>query len=165
MGNIQAESSFNPKQTQVGGPAAGLFQWENYKTDSGRFHYMKESARLHGKDWTDVTEQCRYALSEMSGCFTSYSGSTYPKTYSNGAEYGWSEKITLANFKAMTDIAKATRIFEQCFERASIPNMTARIQYATEIYNTYSGKTTTVTDKTYVQVTRNNWRYWRNWIF
>lgn len=165
MGNIEQESSFNPAQKQVGGPAAGLFQWENYKTDSGRFHLMKESARQHGKDWTDVTEQCKYALSEMSSCFSTYSGPAYPKQYSNGQDYGWSEKMNLDKFKQLTDITQATKIFEQCFERASIPRMDNRIKYATEIYNTYTNSNITTSDTNYIAVTQNNWRNWRNWKF
>jgi len=167
MGNIQVESTFDPKAIGDSGHAAGLFQWWDYGSKTGRWLALKNYADSRGKDWTNPLIQCEYAYNEMGGLtqladvFSLYSGSSYPKYYSNGTEYGWAEKINLNTFKNLTDVAKATRIFSQCFERPNLPNMTARIQYATEFYNRYTGRSTTVNDT--VPITMNNWRNWRYW--
>lgn len=169
MGNIQQESGFNPGRLQSGGPAAGLFQWENYNTQSGRWLALKGYADLKGKDWTDPGVQCEFAYNEMGGLtqlvdiFKTYSGKGGNGTYSNGTPWGWPEKISLSVFKSQTDISIAVQMFEQCFERASIPRMEKRIQYATEFYNEFSGSNITVSGSSYTYVTQNNWRYWRNW--
>ena len=61
-------------------------------------------------------------------------GKTYP------GFYGYPERITVDQFKAMTDISKATIVFTQCYEIAGIPNMKKRIQYAQDAYNKYGKK-------------------------
>ena len=167
MGNIQVESSFDPASLGDSGHAAGLFQWWDYGAKTGRWLALKELADSKGKDWTNPGVQCEYAYNEMGGSisladmFSLYSGSSYPRYFENGTEYGWAEKINLNTFKNLTDVAKATRIFSQCFERPNLPNMTARIQYATEFYNKYTGKNITVSDNS--TITQNNWRNWRYW--
>lgn len=139
MGNIQAESGFIVDRKQSGGPAAGLFQWENYNTKSGRWASLNSYATARGKSWTDVGMQLEFALSEMSNAFSTYSGKGGHGTYNNGQAWGWAEKISLERFKAETDVGTATEMFERCFERASIPHMANRKQYAQGYYNLYVG--------------------------
>lgn len=145
MGNIQAESGFIVDRKQSGGPAAGLFQWENYNTKEGRWLALNNYATARGKSWTDVGMQLEYALSEMSAAFSTYSGKGGNGTYKNGQAWGWNQKISLDTFKNQTDVGTATEMFERCFERASIPHMSTRKQYAQGYYNLYTGKTTTGT--------------------
>jgi hypothetical protein len=61
MGNIRAESGFDPSAQNENG-ASGLFQWRE-----GRFQKLKEYASSKGKDWTDVQAQLEYAWTEISG--------------------------------------------------------------------------------------------------
>jgi hypothetical protein len=143
MGNIQQESSFNPYSIENNGkgPAAGLFQWNNYSTQSGRWKKMADYATSKGKSWTDLQCQLEYALSEMPGQFESGTGKIY--TYDNGTVTCWPNAVTLDQFKAMTDINTATQIFERAFERASSPLMDKRITYANSFYEQYKNSKTT----------------------
>lgn len=141
MGNIQAESSFIPNNIQGNGkgPAAGLFQWENYNTKSGRWKSMYNYASSKGKDWTDVQCQLEYAMSELEGCLNTYTGPNGAHgTYSNGTPWGWpKEKLSLAQYKAYKDVNEATEIFSRVFERPSIPHMDNRKKYANNFLAKY----------------------------
>ena len=81
MGNIQAESDFITDRKQNGGPAAGLFQWESYTGQNGRWLALKNYADSQGKDWTDIEVQCEFALDEMDSVFSTYSGNGGNGTY------------------------------------------------------------------------------------
>lgn len=163
MGNIQVESDFVTSKKQYGGPAVGIFQWEGDRQTA-----LKEYAESQGKDWTDIEIQCDYALAEIDGggiyndVFERYSGSSYPRQGQYGYDYGWAEKIDLDYFKNLRDVEEATIIFEQCFERAGIPNMDNRIQWSESYYESYSG--TSYSGMQYSStITEYNWRYWRYW--
>ena len=130
IGNIQQESDFVVNNSGMGN-AKGLCQWEG-----SRFTDLKSYASKNGKDWTDIQVQLDFMESEMADNFKSYTGWT--KSYSSGANYGWSEKVTLDSFKNNTNINEATQIFEQVFERASIPRMSTRQEYANAVYNEFA---------------------------
>lgn len=140
MGNLYGESNFDPTSIQRGGagPGAGIAQWENYNTKSGRWKNLYEFATGRGKEWTDLQCQLDFLMSEAESCFTEYTGATY--VYSNGTVTWWPEEMTLDEFKSITDISLATEIFCRVYERPSVPNMTHRIEAANQIYNTYHGQ-------------------------
>ena len=142
MGNLYQESGVNPKSIQGGGkgPAAGMFQWENYNTKSSRWKALYDYAASKGKDWTDLDSQLNYALSEING----NSNCNWNNAWKNS---NWSNAgtapVTREQFKSETDVEKATRQFEAAFERAGKPNMPRRIDAAAQYYNLYSGSTYT----------------------
>lgn len=137
MGNIQQESGFDPKRLQNGkGPAAGLFQWENYITQKARWASLNNYAKKRGTEWTDLITQLDFAYSEMPGCFS---------TYSPG---NWGTKVTLDEFKTWTNVDNCTEIFEKVFERAGTPRMENRKKYAKGFLELYANVRTTTTTTT-----------------
>jgi hypothetical protein len=146
MGNIYQESSMDPTDIQGKGkgPAAGLFQWENYNTKSDRWASMNNYAASKGKDWTDLDSQLEYALKEINSSdinerftrnhsITDMDGSTYSIASISGTDA----------FKKETDPVRAMEEFEAAFERAGKPNFTRRGNAAKSYYNLYSGSTYT----------------------
>ena len=144
MGNIQAESSFKSDNIQSGGkgPAAGLFQWENYNTKSGRWKSLYNYASKKNKSWTDVEVQLDFAMSELEGCLRTYTGPNGAHgTYKNGTPWGWpKEKLSLDQYKAYKNVNEATEIFSRVFERPSIPHMDNRKKYANNYLAQYKNK-------------------------
>lgn len=140
MGNLYQESGVDPTciQGNGAGPAAGIAQWENYNTQSGRWREMADYCESQGKPWTDLKCQLDYILIEMPGVFRVYTGhGTY--TYPNGTVTWWPDSITMEEYKQLDDIDTAVEIFECTFERASIPNMARRISQAHAYYDMYHG--------------------------
>lgn len=122
IANMKAESGVNSTSIQGGGagPAAGICQWENYNTQSGRWLSLYERAKSEGKDWTDLKVQLDFLVWELEG------GDATTK-YLMDTNYGGLEA-----FRNTQSVSMATEAFEKCFERAGIPNMEARLQYAYE---------------------------------
>ena len=140
MGNLYQESGVDPTciQGNGAGPAAGIAQWENYNTQSGRWKEMADYCESQGKPWTDLKCQLDYILIEMPGVFRVYTGhGTY--TYPNGTVTWWPESVSMEEYKQLDDIDTAVEIFERTFERASIPNMARRISQAHAYYDMYHG--------------------------
>lgn len=140
MGNLYQESGVDPTAIQGNGagPAAGIAQWENYNTQSGRWKEMADYCESQGKPWTDLKCQLDYILIEMPGIFSVYTGNgTY--TYPNGTVTWWPDRVTMDQYKQLDDIDTAVEIFERTFERASIPNMARRISQAHAYYDMYHG--------------------------
>lgn len=137
MGNIYQESKFDPAALQNGrGPAAGLFQWEGYTTNGGRWIELNKYAQSKGKHWTDLQSQLEYALKEMA--------ETQKWMWTSGpANNKYASVSGLDEFKQMKDVSMATEAFENHFERAGTPMMDTRKQKAIEYYNKYSGATFT----------------------
>lgn len=148
VGNMRAESGDNidPTALQSGvGPAAGICQWEtynSYEADS-RWGQLSKYAQSKGKPWTDLQCQLEFVITELEGCFSTYSGKS-PYYFSNGEWCWWPEKLTVDQFKNINDVAEATEIFERVFERGRITRMNDRIAYAQDTYNKFSGKYTKV---------------------
>lgn len=146
MGNLYAESGMNPAIIQGNGkgPAAGLCQWENYNTKSGRWKQMADFAKSRGRDWTDLDSQLNFMQSELTSADINnrLQGKTSP---SNFASVGLdlSKGLSYSQWKVCKDVAQATYLFEVAFERAGKPRMDARINAATAYYNLYSGKSYT----------------------
>lgn len=122
VANFKAESEVNPSCIQGNGrgPAAGVCQWENYNTQSGRWKAMADYAASKGKDWTDYQSQLEYILYELQG------GDSTTAAILN-RNYGGLEA-----YKKTTDALWATLAFEKSFERAGKPRMEVRYQYAAE---------------------------------
>ena len=129
MGNLYQESGMDPTRIQNGGgPAAGICQWENYSTRSGRWGRLNSRAQAEGKSWTDLKVQLDFLMWELQG------GDTTCRSIMNN-RYGG-----LENFKHTTDVAWAVEAFERSFERAGKPNMSRRITQANAYYNMYKGR-------------------------
>ncbi|MBR1988607.1 MAG: C39 family peptidase, partial [Clostridia bacterium] len=133
MGSIYQESKFKPDMIQGNGagPAAGLFQWENYNNKSRRWKALNDFAAARGKNWTDLQTQLEYALHEMT---TSEKWMWNSKAHSNYAGVS-----SLDEYKQITNPVVAAEAFENHFERAGKPMMGVRKQKATEYYNMFSG--------------------------
>lgn len=138
MGNIYQESGFNPAniQNHGAGPAAGLFQWESIHNPQSRFGTMQAFCGGGDKWKTDITGQCRYALSELQSALKTYSKKNYGRL------------VSLFEFQRFTDIREATICFEKCFERAGKPNMENRISAANQYYNKYTNGNVAISTST-----------------
>lgn len=129
MGNMYQESGMDPTRLQNGvGPAAGICQWENYSSRSGRWATLNSFATSKGKSWTDLQCQLDFLVWELNG------GDSTCKSIMN-RNYGG-----LENFKRTTDITWAVEAFEKSFERAGKPNMARRVTQANAYYNMYKGR-------------------------
>lgn len=130
MGNAQQESSMNPTSQ---GAAIGLFQFE---VSTGNASAYKKFAASQGKEWTDVSCQLQYLLSQLENAFNSYTG-IGPHYFNTGEWCWWPTKMTLGQFKALSDPENAAEIFERVYERASIPMIANRKAYARQYYNQF----------------------------
>ena len=134
MGNIYQESKFNSKliQNNGRGPAAGLFQWENYNTKSARWKNLNDRAKKHGKSWKDLATQLSFANDELPQQNVYFKQSKTREGYNIPA-------TTYSQWKKSKDVTTATKQFEGAFERAGTPRMKTRIDAAKRYYRTYSG--------------------------
>lgn len=132
MGNIEQESGFDPARRQNGGgPAAGLFQWENANKKTKRWASLDAYAKQKGTDWTDLQTQLEYALTEM-GTTENWAWSHYKDK---------SGISTLDEFKKMTNPEDAANAFMVSFERpnAAKSGIDNRKAAAVKYYNQYTG--------------------------
>ena len=128
LGNMEQESGVNPKSIQGGGkgPAAGICQWENYNKKSARWKGLSDYASSKGKDWTDLQSQLEWLDMELQGKDSTTLSLLKKKV--GGYE----------QFKALTDVDKATLVFEESFERAGKPNMSRRYSAAKSYYSKFA---------------------------
>ena len=127
MGNLQQESGMDPTRYQSGGgKGRGICQW-SYGED--RFKNLEAHAASKGKDWKDLQSQLEFLDMELQG--KDATTLKYLKKYVGGYE----------EFKKLTDVRKACKVFEDSFERAGIPAMEKRYKYAEEFYSKFSGGT------------------------
>ena len=120
MGNMYAESGFNPASVGDGGTSFGLCQWHE-----GRGAAMKKTA---GSNWkTNIPGQLTYLDQELS-------------TGSGAQWYKASTYKSFKDFKSATNVKQAAIDFEKAFERAKQPNMEKRTTAAAKYYKQYSGK-------------------------
>lgn len=153
MGNIQQESSMDPSKLQNGrGPAAGLFQMENYNDKNGRFKELVDFAAQRGKPWSDLQVQLEWFISDSPGAFKkqikTYSTQGRVYKYDNGTVTWWPTPITMEEFKQLKDINLATEIFERTFERPSVPLREKRKAYARNFYDLYKSTQASTTAST-----------------
>lgn len=132
MGNAMAESSLNPT---VGTVAYGLFQFE-MGTGNANDYYAYAASK--GKDIGDVQTQCEFLLKQLPGDFQAYTGhGVY--TYDNGAQAWWPTAMTMEEWNQLNDVDLQTEIFERVYERASIPAVEKRQNYARQFYSQFAG--------------------------
>ena len=130
MGNVYQESKFKPNMIQGDGkgPAAGLFQWENYNTKSKRWAELNNYAQSKGKEWTDTKSQLEFALHEMRN------GNWMWKTPSNKS---YAHVSSFDEFRQMTNPQDAAVAFSNHFERPGKPHNETRMAKAQEYYDMY----------------------------
>ena len=117
MGNIEAESTFDPNAINSHSGAYGLFQWLGSRKD-GLMSYAKDK----GKNVNDIEVQLDYFWEELQG----------------------SEKATLeALSKEGKTPEEYAEIFEESFERSGGSNLENRKKYAGDIFQQYSVPVTT----------------------
>lgn len=133
MGNIYAESGFDPRKIEGGsGIGFGICQWS-----SSRRANLEKYATAKGTAANDIYTQVEYLMAELSkggGSYASYQ--LKPTTYS-GKTYTPDMWINANN------IEDATKAFCYTFERPELgkEHMDVRIEKAKEYYNKYKGKT------------------------
>lgn len=119
MGNIEVESGFDATIEEIGNAIGyGLCQW-SYERRTNLVNWCNNN----GRDYTTVEGQLAYLIYELEG------GDSTCQSLMNQYCGG------LDGFKQLTDVAQATQIFQVCFERAGIPNMSKRISAAQSFYN------------------------------
>ena len=129
MGNIYAESGFNPATIEKGsGVGFGLCQWSYSRRD-----LLESTAKQQGKDPADVDFQISFLLGELKEagrfadpCSSKYGlGSLRKSDWENG------------------DIETATKAFMCCFERpsydSSVNHIDKRIEMAKQYYQQFTG--------------------------
>jgi len=132
LGNAQQESSMSPTADAA---AYGLFQFEK---STGAASGLESYASSQGKSKDDVETQTNYMLSLFKDQVSTYSGNgTY--TYANGTETWWPTKVTIDDFKGLSDPEEAAEIFERTYERPSVPMREQRKAYAADFYELYNG--------------------------
>ena len=120
IGNLMAESSCDPKKYQLnGGVGRGIMQW----TENGRWAMLLAWAKRSGKDPWELETQMEYMIIEM-----------------KNPEFRKSKALTLKvsvydHLKTLTDPISAANVFESQMERAGIPHMERRHQFAMAIYS------------------------------
>ena len=134
MGNIYAESGFDPTLVEYGQTeergGIGLCQWT-----FGRCQALKEYANEQGKGWQDEQAQIEYLLIELedSGYFND--PSLYSEKFPNGKS-SWTDADS---------VEKATKAFCATFERPSASafesSIQKRIDAAKGYYEQFHGKT------------------------
>ena len=134
MGNFYQESGMDP--TNDGGAAAGICMFEKA---TGCFSEYQAYANSKGKEWTDLQSQLEYLMTQLPSAFNTYTGQS-PYYYDTGEWCWWPEDMTLDEFKTISDVDKATEIFERVYERASLPMMERRKSAAKDYYSLYHGK-------------------------
>lgn len=107
MGNLMAESGFNPNNPNVGEGAQGIAQWEG-----GRLAGLRSYASSHGLHDTDLKAQLGYMWQELSG---PYSG-------------------VLSQLKSVTSAAQAASIWDSQYEVSAGTTRDQRINYAQQFY-------------------------------
>lgn len=147
MGNIEAESSFDPAATN--GTHNGLCQW----AISDRFQNLQNLANSKGTDWTDVETQCEFIWQELEGSYsdvkdvlmnstsetdleyaTWYFGRYYEVFFSSSNNFNASKDITAARYDNAKKWYQAwednhTSGSAQLGEAASIEGEQARIDW------------------------------------
>lgn len=127
LGNICQESRFTPGVIQSNGVGHGLAQW----SVDGRFVNLSNYASAIGTDWTDALTQITFILMEMEGV----------DSYSYVPSHIWGpEKETYQTFMS-EDATMDERVEAFCngWEIAGDPHMSARVSFAYEFYNLFSG--------------------------
>lgn len=155
-GNLQAESGMNPWRWQGDSVSLsggyGLPQFtpaSGYISLSGTMPNMSTSTTTPGADPADGARQMQAVDSDelhkwVGTCWRSYwSSITYSGLYQYSREilntWGNGSSITMAQFKACTDVDAACFIWLACYEGPAVPNYTGRKTTSRVIYEQYMG--------------------------
>lgn len=156
LGNVQAESGFNPWRWQgdrVGTSRGyGLFQFtpaSDYLSLSDATPNMSVTSITSGATPEDAERQIQaFRTNELGkwvdSCWRSYwNTSTYASLYAYRSEvlntWGHGNGISIAEFSEITDVYAATFVFLACFEGPAVPNIEDRNRNAREIYKVLTG--------------------------
>ncbi|MCU5065177.1 phage tail tip lysozyme, partial [Bacillus cereus] len=125
MGNLQHESHMDPRRKQDnGGPGRGICQWETNRGGSGRWEKLVEWATENNKEVYALNTQLEFLYYELK------EGDI--ETVKRLRKYGGVKGLK------MLGIEDAVRVFQECFERARIPDYPSRRNYAYEIYKRFA---------------------------
>lgn len=161
IGNSVAESGLNPWRWQgdtynlSGG--YGLFQYtpaSGYIDGCANLDYYAPNLSVTeittGADPTDGIAQLIAFADNVLGkwsstCWRSYwDTETYADLYQVRSRilevYGDGSRLTLEQFKNITNVYHATFAFLACFEGPAVPNMEPRYDYASDIYKLLTGR-------------------------
>lgn len=139
MGNIQAESGFNPGIEEYGsGIGFGLAQWSY-----GRRTQVEQYAADKGKPASDINTQLDFLWMEMD---PSADRGSYASLQWGGGGYGWDGAGIFSTFTSMTDLDSATILYCRAFERAGVEALDTRTKNARDIYTRHAGSTVTSTE-------------------
>lgn len=166
MGNVVAESGLNPWRWQNDtfnrGAGYGLFQYTPAYSMNGAIGYIDTCQDIagygpnlspHGTTTgaraTDGWAQCVAFATDRLSKWVSYCWRDYwdRNTYANlwatrqqiVTTYGNGSSLTLSQFKSISDVYMATFAFLACFEGPAVPNMQARWEAASAIYEQLTG--------------------------
>lgn len=158
MGNIQAESGFNPWRWQsdtvspTHSNGYGLFQYtpaSGYLSLSGTSPNLSTSSTTPGATPEDGERQVYvYASNELRKWVPSawrpyWSTTTYATLYNKRnqwlQQFGSNGRISMQQFAAVTDIEAAAFFHLACFEGPSVPDLATRYNYAQTFYNYIHG--------------------------
>lgn len=122
MGNASQESDWQPWQNESGGTAYGLWQWDGSR---------KTSLQAYG---TDLTHQCDFLHSELTGENTATTGATYNWINNNGYNH---DNFINGSYSS----ADSASAFCWCWERpnASLANEAYRRSEAEAFEAEYGG--------------------------
>lgn len=142
MGNIEGESSFNPKCVEGGynenNGGIGLCQWTNSRRGTkGRNTQLKKYAKSKGTTWKDVDTQVEYLVTELTG---KGAAKGYAGFIGRAGIYG----CNMNGWKNATSVEKATEQFCGWFERPGkkyfYSSMPRRKKSAKKYYNQFHGR-------------------------
>ena len=161
LGNIYGESGLNPwrwgnDQYNLS-TGYGLYMItpatvyiDGCKDIAGYAPNLSTTGRTPGAKPTDAIAQFT-AFDEgrigwVPNCWRAYwPQSEYPELYAYRQTvldtYGNGNTISMAQWKAITDIRAATFVFLACFEGPMIPNLSARVDFANSAYYYLTGET------------------------
>lgn len=156
LGNVQAESGFNPWRWQGDrygtSRGYGLFQFtpaSGYLALSGISPNLSVTEITAGASPDDAARQIQAFRTDelgkwVSTCWRNYwDTTTYASLYAYRSEvlqtWGHGTGISLAEFSDITDVYAATFVFLACYEGALVPNIDERNRNAREIYKILTG--------------------------
>ena len=141
MGNLQAESGFNPTVVGDNGAAYGLAQWHNYGKRSGRWLNMSNYAKSIGSNYDNLEAQTAFLDKELDP------SSQYKDSIAANAIQSMFGGIS--GLKNSNDFKKVAEIIMTKYERPADQSSSAiagRQAKAEAIYNYYkNGGGTTIT--------------------
>lgn len=161
LGNVQAESGFNPWRWQGDrfgtSRGYGLYQYtpaSDYLALSGATPNLSVSQQTTGATASDGAFQTHVFRNNTLGkwvstCWRSYWNDgngqpLYPALYQERARilntWGNGSSISLSQFSQITSIYDATFVFLACFEGPLVPNLTTRVGNADNCYRVLTGE-------------------------